>query len=339
MRPQTACHTAAAALVAAFVFSACSGPPQSSTIGPPSAAGTQTSRTGDPQVERSVRPATATARIVYVAQPSQNDVVTLRYNKNHNSFTEVGTVSGAASSVALWVDRARNVYVANAANLGAGQPGTITENNEWGDQIFSYSTGILVPRAMTVDRYGNVYEAEDGPLHRGDNSVREFPQGVDSPVATCTPPNAANGVGGIAVDKKGDVFVDYVDSLNQGDLFEYPGGLIASGCNGTQLPVGPFASSGSIAFDPQNNVVVCDPGNQSVYIIPPPYDGSNLAYLEAHNAFWKNVTITKKGTQAYVTDGSQHTWFVSYPSGTTIATIGQPAYAPAAAVDIYNYTP
>ena len=322
-----------------MLLSACSSTPQSNSVSvlPTSVTGSQMRSIS--ANAHGVRSAAAFVRTVYVAQPSQSDVLTLRYNQHKNTFTQTGTVPGAGSSVALWVDKARNLYVANTANLNMGQPGTISEYNELGDQNFTYSTGVLVPRAMTVDQYGNVYEAEDGPLRRGDNSVREFPEGVNTPVATCTPPNAAEGVGGIAVDKKGDVFVDYVDSTDQGDLFEYPGGLVASGCNGTQLAVGPFAGTGSIAVDPQNNVVVCDPENQSVYIIPPPYDGTNLVFLESHNASWRNVTLTKKGTEAYITDQSQHTWLISYPSGTTIATLGTPTYAPTAVVDIDNFTP
>jgi hypothetical protein len=145
---------------------------------------------------RAVRPA-ATTRTVFIAQKSQGNVLQFQYG--HRQFTEVGTVPGAAASYSLWIDRERNLYVGNYVDPTIGT-GSINEYNELGDLIFTYSTGIGEVRAVTVDRYGDVFEADDGPP-RGKNAVHEFPQGVNAPIATCTPPDAVSGVWGVAVDK------------------------------------------------------------------------------------------------------------------------------------------
>lgn len=326
VRP-SAIRTAAASGAAAILLAACSGQPQSNSEGLPATA-------------NAVRPANTT-RTVFVAQKSQSDVLQFQYNRGN--FTEVGTVPSAAASYSLWIDRARNLYVGNYQDPTT-VTGAITEYNEWGDLIFTYSSGIGTVRAVTVDRYGNVFEGDDGPSSRGNNAVREFPQGVNTPIATCTPPTAVNGVWGVAVDKQGDVFVDYLDYFRGGNLYEYPHGLIASGCNGVPLfqsSAGSFASGGGIALDRQRNLVICDQGSGHVWILSPPYSGSStiVALVSGLNNP-DDVTITKGGTEAYVSDfGAKVTKLLNYPSGTTIATIGQPSYAPSAAVDIYNFTP
>jgi len=76
-----------------------------------------------------------------------------------------------------------------------------------------------------------------------------------------------------------------------------------------------------------------------VWIVSPPYAGdANVTPFVSGVSNPRNVSITKQGTQAYIT-GSGVTRLLSYPVGTTIATVGSPTYAPTAAVDIYNYVP
>ncbi len=102
----------------------------------------------------------------------------------------------------------------------------------------------------------------------------------------------------------------------------------------------PFAGPGGIALDPQRNLVICDLLGATVYILSPPYsESATVTTLGSGYANPVNVTITKKGTQALVTDLSKGTRLLRYPAGTTIATIANPPYAPTAAVDTDNYVP
>ncbi|MBV8197681.1 MAG: hypothetical protein JO263_06080, partial [Candidatus Eremiobacteraeota bacterium] len=97
---------------------------------------------------------------------------------------------------------------------------------------------------------------------------------------------------------------------------------------------------GGIALDPQNNLVICDVSG-NVWIASPPYlASSNIVPFGSGFNNPITVTITRKGTQAYVTDfGLRFTRLMNYPSGTTIATLSGPSYYPSAAVDTENYVP
>lgn len=328
MRLQRVFHAAIATLTAATLLSGCSSGPQatSAALPPTAVLGSQALNT------RAVHPA-ATDRTFYISQQSQNNALTFQYS--HRRFTEGDSVPGAPGGYGLWIDKERNLYVANSS-LGASK---IFEYNALGNFVFTYNVPSSdVVRALTTDRYGNVFEAD------GDNSVREFPSNVNAPIATCTPPAAVNGVWGVAVDRQGDVFVDYADTLDNGNLMEYPHGLVTSGCNGTQLlgapDPGPFAGPGGIALDPQKNLVICDVLGGTVYILSPPYtESATVTTLGSGFMNPVDVTVTKNGTQALVTDLSTGARLMSYPAGTTIATIANPPYAPTAAVDIDNYVP
>ena len=328
MRLQTAFYAAALTGTAAVFLSACSGAQHGGSVGlPPTAAA---AKQAPPNVLRARRVGLAGAgRTVYVAEASKNDVLAFGYG--HHAFTEIGAVPGASGGYGLWVDRQKDVYIGDNGAVH----GSIAEYNELGNHVFTYSSGIGAVQAVTTDRFGNVFEADL------DNSVREFPSGVNTAIATCTPPDAAEGAWGVAVDRQGDVFVDYADVSASGNLIEYPHGLIASGCSGTQLlGQGAFSGPGGIALDPQNNLVICSLGD-SVYIVAPPYlPSSNVSQLGSGYNQPIDVTITRGGSQAYVTDiGFGFTRLMTYPGGTTLATLSKPTYAPTAAVDTSNYVP
>lgn len=329
VRLRNAFHIATATLTAAALLSACSSGTQtnSAPLPPTTVLGNQ-ARAAAPNA-RTVR-LDGVNRTFYISQHSQNNALAFQYS--HRTFTGGSAVSGAPGGYALWIDREKNLYVGNYTP-GAGK---IFEYNALRDFVFTYDVPSLggTVQAVTTDQYGNVFEAD------GDNSVREFPSNVNAPIATCAPPGAALGLWGVAVDKQGDVFVDYASSSDSGNLIEYPHGLVASGCNGMQIfGVDPFPTAGGIALDPQKNLVICDPGGSTVWILSPPYtESATLATLGSGFTNPVNVTITKKGSQALVTDLATGANLLTYPGGTRIAAIGAP-YAPTAAVDTANYVP
>lgn len=271
--------------------------------------------------------------LLYVADLFPTNQVNVLQNK---TWTQLDTITnGVHGPSGTWVDRNKNLYVAN--NYYGGN---ITEYNSSGTLIFTYSSGIINAFAVTTDRFGNVYE---GDGIRG-GKVIEYGQGSNSPIATCVPSGA---VAGIAVDKNGDVFVDSYTSMGGGSIMEYVGGLTTSGCTGTNLAVS-IKGAGGIAIDKGGDLVAAEGVGAAVAIIAPPY----TSVTGTLGSGWTNpsaVTIGDSGTQAYVTDpgfnyGSPTNAVVkilTYPGGSTVATLGnaQGLQDPQSAVDSRNYVP
>jgi DNA-binding beta-propeller fold protein YncE len=185
---------------------------------------------------------------------------------------------------------------------------------------------------VTTDKSGNVYEAA------GSGYVSEYAQGIQEATAMCSP---GGHVQGVAVDRRGDVFVTNFFLASSGStIVEYEGGLELSHCNGTVLPMR-FLDPAGIVIDQQGRLLVCDPERGVIDVIPHPY--TSIAGTLG-SGFLKPVTISvnKAGTQAYVADAELSRLFVlSYPGGSTIATLGRESglITPAAAVSSQNYVP
>jgi sugar lactone lactonase YvrE len=308
---------------AVSILAACSGTPQSNSVGLPQAGSAaqylRAGSLGRPDV-RGIK--LASGRVLYVDDAGANAVDVLEYHR----WTKTGTITnGVGLPSGNWVDRKGNLYVAN--EFGP----SVTEYDSSGNLIFTYSAGMVEPVAVTTDKAGDVYEVD----YNG-NDVNEYPQAVNSPTS-CSIDYPA----GVAVDKRGDVFVTAATST-RGVIVEYRRGLIASDCAGTVLPVS-LGSPEGIAIDKQGNLVVCDAETLAVDIIAPPY--ANVTGTLGSG--WSNpylVTIDKTGTQAYVSNiaGSHPVIRVlTYPDGSNVATLGTAngLTFPVSAVDSKNYVP
>ena len=77
-----------------------------------------------------------------------------------------------------------------------------------------------------------------------------------------------------------------------------------------------------MVLDKKSNIVICDQLAQQVDIIKPPYNSVSSTL----GGGWSDpfhVTINKKNKQAYVADaGTGEVTVLSYPGGSTIATLG-----------------
>lgn len=164
----------------------------------------------------------------------------------------------------------------------------------------------------------------------------EYRRGHDVRLATCSIDGDPKGV---AVDKKGDVFVAYTfASGGGGGIIELNPGL--SNCSETVLGVS-LNTPGGMALDRNNNIVVCEEGDSAVAIVDPPY--SQIAgYLGSGYALPTDVKIDKANTLAYVTDyENQQVLVLDYPSGSTVKVLNY-SYGietPMSAVDGSNYVP
>ena len=159
-----------------------------------------------------------------------------------------------------FIDELGNFYV---ADLGAADIKEYAPHAEL--PAFTYNAGMKAPVDVTVDRNGNVYEA-DSPLGEGGaGSVREYPQRTNIPIHTCaTGGDATSGADGVAVDREGDVFV-----VTGPKILEYKHGL--SGCDATPLGVTLYSSvNWGIALDKNENLIVTDAAG-SLDRTDPPY--------------------------------------------------------------------
>ncbi|MGA9945470.1 MAG: hypothetical protein WBP75_10580 [Candidatus Cybelea sp.] len=229
-----------------------------------------------------------------------------------------GKKSGIVTPIGNFLDDPGNLYVADqdAVNikeyaLGATSP------------TFTYNASMNSPEDVSVDRAGNVYEAD---YRRPGSFVNEYAQESNKVIHTCS---TGNGAISIAVDQKGDVFVD---TLTQ--ILEYKGGLV--GCYATVLGVSfPNSGGGGMALDNHDDIIVTVTGyngtgyGATVDIIAPPYKSVTRTLGEGDYATPQSVRISKKNRLVFVSDigfpaeGSPgHVFVFSYPAGALVATLG-----------------
>ena len=225
-----------------------------------------------------------------------------------------------------WVDANGNVYVAqfSPVNIVEYAPGGTSPS-------FTYDSQMQLPMDVTTDRAGNVYEADELI-----SSVNEYAQHSNSVSATC-------GGGGltlsVAVDGSGDVFVAYAENNGAGHIIEYSGGL--SGCHATELGV-TLGFPGGMALDKNGDIVICDQGNNSVDIVPPPYNSISGKLGSGYSAPF-SVRINRKNDQAYVVNESppRGVFVLKYPSGSLIKKLSSKngVSGSLGAVDSDNFNP
>ena len=224
-------------------------------------------------------------------------------NRRYHLVTTLGGFGGADGDR---YDTHGNLYVVDYVG------GVVDEYNPSHSLIAQYSSGTSNPINVTTDAAGNVYVAD-----YGGETIVEFPQGVNTPSASCSTGIANEGV---AVDSHHDVFVSGNASVSGGPglLAEFKGGL--SSCNETSLSAITLGFAGGLQVDNHARLVACDQ-SVGVDIIPPPYTSISSTITGAADAF--HVALNKKNTRVYIADlGSGDVLVDKYPSGTNITTVG-----------------
>lgn len=256
---------------------------------------------------------------------------------NDASWANDGTfASGGGGPDGNFLDDSHNFYEADYAGLAVYEYAHVKGSDWIGSTVsFTYNSGLTDPIGVATDTAGNVYAANWNFGSSG--AVVEFPQGSNTPIASCSVPGGAEGV---AIDSAGDVFVSQVQS-GVGSVVMFAGGL--GSCSGTTLPLGSLGYLGGMATDKAGNLVICEQdtpsfGPGSVLVVAPPYTSITGTLGSGYTAPF-HVTINKRNHEAYVADDAAAVVDVlSYPSGSLIFQLGsaQSLVDPYSAVDGAN---
>lgn len=341
-----------AAILAAGAVAGCSAGSQFAATAPPVPGAAGQAVTRGESVSRSGRPVLGASRVrlpailptgihaprgrrdLFVSLPS--DVLILR----NGTWKNAGTISGSAMACpnGNWMDRKGNLYVSDYDCGGSNVPGIYEYKRGASQPSFVYSAGLSDPVNVTTDRRGNVYAMDFYGF-----SITEYPQGSNTPLHQCAPPNSAYSyVIGAAVDRHGNVFVASTEGSApwSTDLYEYVGGL--QGCSATQLALFPGLPGGMI-LDKKGNLLVASQIDNVINVVPPPYTAVG-SQIGAVNPFM--ITLDRCNDRLYVTswdyDGAPGSILIdAYPSGTNVVTLGASngVANPSGAVDTLNYVP
>jgi hypothetical protein len=209
-----------------------------------------------------------------------------------------------------WYDGNANLYVANSTGVN------VTQYNKKEALIFTYSSGLTDPVDVKSDGNGNVYVADYG--NGSASVVVEYPQGSNTPTASCATGLANEGV---VFDKSGNVFVsgNTPGSTGGGHIVELFGGL--PGCNLKTLPV-TLGMAGRLFIDKKGDLLAADQ-LVGVDIIPPPYTKIRSTITGAEDTL--GVTLNLSNSLIFITDPSTgHVLVDTYPLGKAVTTISGP---------------
>ncbi|HEY2476663.1 MAG TPA: hypothetical protein VGI19_17920 [Candidatus Cybelea sp.] len=264
------------------------------------------------------RDAAKSAYSLYIADFDANAIELF----SNTSYKKVGAITdGIGGPVDVFLDEQGRLYVANFD----GQKVTEYARGKTGAPSFTYSEGMYRPYSVTADSHGNLFEGDSV------GTINEYAQGTNKVVAGCT---VGGPVFGLAVNSRGDVFVDYfVRPMGPAFVLEYKGGLSAS-CSAklvaNSLAAGgiALAKNGSLIVAEGTKVAVIDPGGAN----PAAKIGSGFSSAV-------DVRLNKANTQAFVTDnGNNNVTVVSCPAGKNLTVLGtgQGLKGPRAAVEWPN---
>ncbi|MGB8910261.1 MAG: hypothetical protein WCC84_16060 [Candidatus Cybelea sp.] len=329
-----------AGIAAIVLLSGCSGS-QSSTLSFSGSAASQSHSLADvarsggspkfigftrvPRPDR--RGSQASGANLFVSDSSVN-AVELLTNKKWKYVTDI--TNGIDGPDGNWVANGE-FYVANYDGIN------ITEYSSPTSLTYTYNSRMIDPVDVTVDRHGNVFEADYNYYGSLAGFVNEYKQGSNAVIATCSP---GGGVEGVAVGKKGEVFADYnATASGDGRIVRYLHGL-PDCIRGKVLPIS-LSFAGGMALDNHGNLLVCDQNAATVDVIPPPYTSIQKTFGSGFSIPF-HITINARNTRAYVADyGTGEVYVLSYPTGSLVATLGSSngiSFA-WAAVDSNNYVP
>ncbi len=233
------------------------------------------------------------------------------------SYRNVGHITKGVAPGDIWIDKVGNLYVANgfAANVSEYAPGERSPK-------CSYSLGGNFAAAVTTDGQNHVFVVGTerrryllrGFLYEFKQCGSLISQSEIRKNSQDDPPT------GVAVDRSGNVFVEYWFEATQGRFVEFKRG----GSRPTQLGAiigsasgSSSSGSGGLVVDRHGNLIATD-AFESIYRIRPPYDRAHA--LVSNLSYPTSVSLNKSETLLYCASPSGVTVY-NYPSVMLVKTL------------------
>jgi streptogramin lyase len=218
------------------------------------------------------------------------------------------------------IDGAGNIYVTlDSFNLGlSGANGAVIELVAAGGYTVTRQLGggLNSPSGVAVDGSGNVYVADytgSAFSNGGSGVVKEVPPDCTSASCVVTLASGFSGIGGIAADQGGNVFIS--DSGN--DAVKE---ILAAGGYTTVKTLGSgFSFPNGVALDGNENVYVADQGNNAVKEILAAGGYTTVRTLTGSEFMFSGATldIGVFDLSGITVDGSGNVYPAAYVSGDT----------------------
>lgn len=243
--------------------------------------------------------------VLYVADQGPNAVDI--FSEQGSNQQPIGQITdGISGPNGIFVDRKRNLYVCNFGN------DTVTVYPPGSTSPSETLTGSSSPIDVVVDKQGNVYVSNFNGSSNG--SVLEYDAGQTTPSKTIVQFGAGSFSEGLAVDKKGNLFVAYNSA--GGGVLEFN----AANPNGTNLGIR-VGYVGGMTIDKKGNILLVDQNLPGVDVFPPGQTTPSQQYKPSQLAY--DVALDKKNKNLYVSDAFSPPSVneLSYPAGTVVDTI------------------
>jgi hypothetical protein len=189
------------------------------------------------------------------------------YNLKGHDQPVIGSICGGTlkSPAGLAIDEQRNLWVAdfNGSQILCYPQGSTTPSITLNDSGY-YPTGV------TTDKKGRVYVANFSSTGSGAGNVLIYAKGSTTATRTLANSNLGNGLYGIAVDKKYNIFVSY-GIIGTPAIGEFTRGSRGSYTFSTIITDAGYASA--LDLDESGNLIAANQGasaNNSVEVFSPP---------------------------------------------------------------------
>jgi hypothetical protein len=268
---------------------------------------------------------TSAKGLLYVAHATNPGGEVAIYKQEGSAQRPIGRIKdGVDGPFGLFVDRKRNLYVANVVN------GTVTVYSPGTTSPSLTLTGAGAPYDVVVGRDGTVYVANIGDLDNpsdGSGSVLAYPPGQTTPSKTIV---AFKKVGefptAVALDSSDNLYVVFhrpYDSARPnkplGEILEFSQGSMTKKNLGIHI-----ASPLGLTIDTSNNLLVIDQSGPSVEVFPAGSSTpSKVISIPVSAAF---VALNHSNDEIWVTGGFYSIVHeMSYPAGQLTDTIAKKA--------------
>jgi hypothetical protein len=230
----------------------------------------------------------APKEILYVSD-ARYGVVNV-YDAQSRNPAPLGQLAGLAKPEGLYVDAVQELWVADMDHRA----------------LVVYPKGGLFPVLSIDDTSGYPHDICAGPSfkitvvdrysadHRAGKTISIYTSSKEPP-KVLTDQNS-EGLLSCAVDAQDDVFVSMIAGRGS-EIDEFPKGKTEPVPIATNLKY-----AGGLAFDANDNLVVCDALAQTVYVYAPPYDGGPASKFHVDGIDYQ-IAFDRTGTHLWLADG------------------------------------